>query len=99
MSPSEADQVRGFWEDLGLPGIFDVHTHFMPKNVMDKVWSYFDSVGKHTHPVTPQAPLLPTRTSTPLRSRSGWRSAVPTWRSGRRRYSRIWASMSTGLRS
>lgn len=66
MSPSEADQVRGFWEDLGLPGIFDVHTHFMPKNVMDKVWSYFDSVGKHTHPVTAQAPLLPTGMAWPI---------------------------------
>jgi len=23
----------------------DVHVHFMPKNVMDKVWAYFDAVG------------------------------------------------------
>jgi hypothetical protein len=27
---------------LGLPGIIDVHTHFMPKRVLDKVWAYFD---------------------------------------------------------
>ena len=33
----EAAQVRALWEPLGLPGIVDVHTHFMPKNVMDKV--------------------------------------------------------------
>lgn len=30
---------------LGLPGIIDVHTHFMPQRVLDKVWAYFDSVG------------------------------------------------------
>jgi len=24
---------------LGLPGIIDVHTHFMPKRVLDKVWA------------------------------------------------------------
>ncbi|MGW0121291.1 amidohydrolase family protein [Streptomyces sp. NPDC003327] len=33
---------------LGLPGLVDVHTHFMPKNVLDKVWAYFDAVGPMT---------------------------------------------------
>lgn len=33
------------WHGLGLPGIIDVHVHFMPKNVMDKVWAYFDAAG------------------------------------------------------
>jgi len=37
--------VRGVWTALGLPGMVDVHTHFMPKTVMDKVWQYFDSQG------------------------------------------------------
>lgn len=41
----EPTSVRQIWEPLGLPGIFDVHTHFMPKNVMDKVWQYFDAAG------------------------------------------------------
>ncbi|MFC4754375.1 amidohydrolase family protein [Dietzia aurantiaca] len=41
----EAAQVRALWEPLGLPGIIDVHTHFMPKNVMDKVWDYFSAAG------------------------------------------------------
>ena len=41
----EADDVRGIWESLGLPGLIDVHTHFMPKPVMDKVWQYFDAQG------------------------------------------------------
>jgi len=37
--------VRDIWQSLGLPGLVDVHTHFMPKNVMDKVWKYFDDAG------------------------------------------------------
>jgi predicted TIM-barrel fold metal-dependent hydrolase len=41
----EAAGVRRVWSALGLPGVFDVHTHFMPKSVMDKVWRYFDSAG------------------------------------------------------
>ncbi len=36
------------WRGLGLPGLVDVHVHFMPKNVMDKVWAYFDAVGPLT---------------------------------------------------
>ncbi len=41
----ESAAVREIWTALGLPGLVDVHTHFMPKNVMDKVWQYFDSQG------------------------------------------------------
>ena len=39
------ESVCEIWRSLGLPGLVDVHTHFMPKNVMDKVWRYFDDVG------------------------------------------------------
>ena len=41
----EMEAVRRIWRSLGLPGIVDVHTHFMPKSVMDKVWRYFDDAG------------------------------------------------------
>jgi predicted TIM-barrel fold metal-dependent hydrolase len=41
----EAAAVRRLWSGLGLPGVIDVHTHFMPKSVLDKVWRYFDSAG------------------------------------------------------
>lgn len=41
----ESTQIRAIWGALGLPGIIDVHTHFMPKPVMDKVWRYFDQAG------------------------------------------------------
>ena len=37
--------VPDLWRSLGLPGLVDLHVHFMPKNVMDKVWAYFDAVG------------------------------------------------------
>lgn len=30
---------------LGIPGIIDVHTHFMPPAILAKVWAYFDSAG------------------------------------------------------
>ncbi|MCW2598954.1 MAG: hypothetical protein JWM02_783 [Frankiales bacterium] len=42
------DDVPAFWQGLGLPGLVDVHVHFMPRRVMDKVWAYFDSVGPLT---------------------------------------------------
>ncbi|QKT09249.1 amidohydrolase [Gordonia sp. X0973] len=44
-SPAEAEAVRRLWEPLGLPGLIDIHTHFMPRSVLDKVWAYFDSAG------------------------------------------------------
>ncbi|MGW5459722.1 amidohydrolase family protein [Streptomyces sp. NPDC003996] len=42
---AEADEVRRFWGQLGLPGLVDVHTHFMPERVLHKVWDYFDANG------------------------------------------------------
>jgi hypothetical protein len=44
---NDAD-VPAVWQALGLPGIVDVHVHFMPDNVLRKVWSYFDSAGPLT---------------------------------------------------
>jgi predicted TIM-barrel fold metal-dependent hydrolase len=41
----EAGEVRRFWGGLGLPGLIDVHTHFMPERVLHKVWGYFDTNG------------------------------------------------------
>ncbi|MFE5938815.1 amidohydrolase family protein [Streptomyces sp. NPDC056470] len=45
---SEADPTRQLARRLGIPGLVDVHTHFMPQNVLDKVWAYFDAVGPLT---------------------------------------------------
>jgi uncharacterized protein len=38
----ESAAVVAFWAGLGLPGLVDIHTHFMPPNVLAKVWAYFD---------------------------------------------------------
>lgn len=45
---ADVEAVTRFREDHGLDHIVDVHTHFMPKRVMDKVWAYFDSAGPLT---------------------------------------------------
>lgn len=39
------DELPGFLAELGVPGLFDVHVHFMAPQVQAKVWAYFDSVG------------------------------------------------------
>ncbi|GAB3686741.1 amidohydrolase family protein [Actinocorallia lasiicapitis] len=44
----ERGEIGAVLAGLGLVGIVDVHTHFMPRNVMDKVWAYFDAVGPLT---------------------------------------------------
>ena len=42
----EAARLRQVWDALGIPGVVDVHTHFMPDNVLAKVWAYFDDAGR-----------------------------------------------------
>ncbi|WP_228456726.1 amidohydrolase family protein [Streptomyces durbertensis] len=44
----ERAAVVGFWRELALPGLVDVHTHFMPDRVLRKVWQYFDAAGPLT---------------------------------------------------
>ncbi len=43
---SDAD-VPAWWQRLGVPGLADIHTHFMPDRLMDAVWSYFDEAPEH----------------------------------------------------
>jgi uncharacterized protein len=48
------------WQELGLPGLVDVHVHVMPPNVERKVWAYFERAEKHygrEWPVTYAWPL------------------------------------------
>lgn len=42
-APCDKDYIAGMRARLGLPGIIDVHTHFMPEQVLRKVRAYFDS--------------------------------------------------------
>lgn len=41
----DAADVRAFWQRLGLPGILDAHTHFLPERLQAKVWAQFDDAG------------------------------------------------------
>ncbi|MBO0596280.1 amidohydrolase [Nesterenkonia sp. E16_7] len=45
MLDAETQEVRARWKALELPGLVDIHTHFMPDAVLGKVWSFFDAVG------------------------------------------------------
>lgn len=48
MTDDDNAYLAAFRHRLDLPGIIDVHTHFMPDKVMQKVWAYFDSAGPLT---------------------------------------------------
>ena len=39
------EELPGYLDELGIPGIFDVHVHFMAPEILTKVWNYFDNVG------------------------------------------------------
>jgi predicted TIM-barrel fold metal-dependent hydrolase len=39
------EDLPDYLASLGLPGIVDVHTHFMPPAILAKVWAYFDAAG------------------------------------------------------
>jgi predicted TIM-barrel fold metal-dependent hydrolase len=40
--PSSDAEVPAFTEALGLPGLADLHLHFLPPSVQTKVWAFFD---------------------------------------------------------
>lgn len=49
------DEVPGFLAALGIPGIVDAHVHFLPDNVQDAVWQWFDRLTP-PWPVTYRSP-------------------------------------------
>ncbi|TGD29692.1 amidohydrolase [Brevibacterium sp. S22] len=43
-TPPRSDaEIPAYLAALGLPGLADIHVHFLPQNVLDKVWAYFDN--------------------------------------------------------
>lgn len=34
-----------WWQRLGLPGLVDIHTHFLPERMLRRVWAHFDKMG------------------------------------------------------
>lgn len=59
--PVDDADVPRFWRELGLPGLVDVHVHFLPERVQAKVWEYFgrarDHYGTATWPITYRLPV------------------------------------------
>ena len=47
MPPRDDADVPRFLAELGLPGIVDVHVHFLPERMRNKVWAYFDEAPRH----------------------------------------------------
>jgi predicted TIM-barrel fold metal-dependent hydrolase len=45
--PADDADVPRYWRELGLPGLVDVHVHFLPPPVQTKVWNYFASARTH----------------------------------------------------
>ena len=37
--------VPQWWGGLGLPGLIDIHTHFLPERMLRRVWAHFDEAG------------------------------------------------------
>ena len=40
-------EVPAVWQALGLPGLADIHIHFLPESMLTKVWRYFDEAEQH----------------------------------------------------
>ncbi|MBS1674695.1 MAG: amidohydrolase, partial [Actinobacteria bacterium] len=55
-SLSDAD-VPAWLRAHGVPGIVDLHVHFMPDRVQQKVWAYFDRVGEGDTAGAPPWPI------------------------------------------
>lgn len=47
------------WEELGLPGLADVHVHFLPEPVQHKVWGFFEAAQEHYGTAWPVRYRLP----------------------------------------
>ena len=46
-APVDDADVPRYWRELGLPGLVDVHVHFLPDAVQRKVWQYFADAETH----------------------------------------------------
>ena len=46
--PVDDSQIPEYLHALGLPGLADIHVHFLPEPMMRKVWTYFDSARRTT---------------------------------------------------
>jgi hypothetical protein len=78
VEPPEDDvDVPRYWRELGLPGLVDVHVHFLPERVQAKVWEYFAHAGTHYGTDWPVAYWRPEEERLAILDRLGVR-AFPT---------------------
>lgn len=45
--PADDADVPRWTAELDLPGLVDVHVHFLPERMLRKVWAYFDRAEQH----------------------------------------------------
>jgi uncharacterized protein len=45
LGPVTDGEIPAFCADLGIPGLADVHTHFLPPRMQRRVWAHFDEAG------------------------------------------------------
>lgn len=45
--PQSDAEIPAYVDSLGLPGIADLHVHFLPEPMLRKVWAYFDAAEAH----------------------------------------------------
>ncbi|MDP9429540.1 MAG: amidohydrolase [Actinomycetota bacterium] len=45
--PVDDADVPRYWRELGLPGLVDVHVHFLPERVQAKVWAFFAEAARN----------------------------------------------------
>lgn len=45
--PDDDAGIPRYLRALGVPGLADVHVHFLPRKMMEKVWAYFDQAEEH----------------------------------------------------
>lgn len=44
-APRTDAELPAFLAALGVPGLADIHIHFLPESMQQKVWAYFDAAG------------------------------------------------------
>jgi hypothetical protein len=76
-APADDADVPRFWQELGLPGLVDVHVHFLPPRMEAKVWQYFAEGETHYGVPWPLAYALPDDERLAILDRLGVR-AFPT---------------------
>ena len=47
MTPPTSDaDVPALWRELGLPGLADIHVHFLPPRMLRRVWAHVEDAGQ-----------------------------------------------------